>query len=125
MDKNFFLSKKKAEELLNGKILAVVTEYTIFKLDLMKDQVMFRCLLDEYTFSVFFETIRQELHTTDNDLQQFFWDALVTYCSVNIQRTEKRTYPIGEFNNHDELLDWFLIWKSCSEEERLDFIENS
>ncbi|EAY25557.1 hypothetical protein [Microscilla marina] len=125
VDKNFFLSKQQAEEYLNGKILAVITEYTIFKLDLLRDQVMFRCLLNQHTFSVFFEALQNEINASDEDLQQFFLDALITYCAINIEGEEKRAYPIGEFNNNDELLDWFLVWKSCSKEERIDFIEST
>lgn len=125
INQNFFLSRQQAEEFLNGKILAVITEYTIFKLDLMRDQVKFRCLLNQHTFSVFFEALQKEINASNEDLQQFFLDALITYCAINIEGDEKRAYPIGEFNNSDELLDWFLIWKSCSKEERIDFIEST
>lgn len=121
---NFFLSREQAEELLSNKILAVITEYTIFKLDLQIDRVMFRCLLNQYTFSIFFEAIQQEVKASEEDLQQFFWDALITYCAVNSEAKQKRSYPIGEFEDYDELLDWFLLWKNCSPQERIEFIEN-
>lgn len=124
INKFFFLSREQAEELLSGKILAVITEYTIFKLDLQMDRVMFRCLLNQYTFSIFFEAIQQEVKASEEDLQQFFWDALITYCAINLETKQKRSYPIGEFDDYDELLDWFLLWKNCSTQERIEFIEN-
>ncbi|OJJ23090.1 hypothetical protein BKI52_01705 [marine bacterium AO1-C] len=124
INQSFFLSKDQAEELLSGKILAVITEYTIFKLDLQRDQVMFRCLLNQYTFSIFFEAMQQEMKTDKEDLKHFFWDALITYCAISLKAEQKRSYPIGEFEDHDELLDWFLVWKNCSQQERIEFIEN-
>ncbi|HAS40322.1 MAG TPA: hypothetical protein DCS93_07575 [Microscillaceae bacterium] len=124
INQNFFLSKEQAEELLSGKILAVITEYTIFKLDLQRDRVLFRCLLNQNTFSIFFEAMQQEMKTNTEDLKHFFWDALITYCAISLKAEQKRSYPIGEFEDYDELLDWFLVWKNCSTKERIDFIEN-
>lgn len=124
IQETFFQSKAQAEALIKGKIIAVITEYTIFKLDLDTERVIFKCLQDMYNFDIPFKVIQDEIRATAQDFSQAFLQTLVTYCAVASPQEEKRAYPLCEFENIDALLDWFLDWMKFDETARLDYLED-
>lgn len=123
MKESFFQSKAQAESLIQGRVIAVVTEYTIFKLDLEQDRVIFGCLQNIHSFSIPFQLIQGEIKASKRDFSEAFLETLVTYCSVVSPHLEKRAYPLCEFKDMDDLLDWFLDWQAFEEEERIEYLE--
>ena len=124
LNNTYFSSKVNVEKLIQGRVIAIVTEYTIFKLDLKSDRVTFNCLKDEYTFDIFFHELQEELKLRGNDLQDSFLESLVTYCAVISDPKSKMPYPVCEFENVDTLLDWYLDWQCYTESERMDFLKS-
>jgi len=123
MKQFYFNSRKNAQSLLKNRVIGVLTEYTIYRLNLLCDGVEFRCLQDLYTFEVQFSDIKENLHLNDEDLGESFLDVLSNYCSFVSEGQSKRSYPVCDFYDMDALLDWFLAWQRCSERERLQYIE--
>jgi hypothetical protein len=111
-----------AKNLLNQKIIAIVTEYTIFKLDLKLDRVVFRCLKNEFTFEVFFVEMVQELRLKSGELKDYLLESLLTYYAVQSHRPPKLLYPVCEFESFDLLFDWFIAWEKIAETEKLAYL---
>ncbi len=120
---SYFHSQTWTEALLKDRVIAVVTEYTIFKLDLAADRVLFNCLLGEYSFEIVFEEIQKELNSKQLDFSEAMLETIITYCAVISKVPDKMLYPVCEFDTLDDLFDWFLQWANCSEEERREFLE--
>lgn len=120
----YFSSKIQVEQLIQGRIIAIITEYTIYKLDIFSDKVVFSCLQNEYTFEILFKELQEELKLRPRDFNESFLDTLVTYCAVVSDQEPRMPYPVCEFESLDKLLDWYLQWQCFSEEERLDFLKN-
>lgn len=123
MEHFYFRSRSKAKHLFTNRIIAVLTEYTIYRLNLLQNGVEFRCLQDLYTFEVEFSDIKESLEVDNEDLEEAFLDVLSNYCSFVSEGKSKRSYPVCDFLNMDTLLDWFLDWQRYSEAERLEYIE--
>ncbi|MCU0444819.1 MAG: hypothetical protein MUE85_07855 [Microscillaceae bacterium] len=112
-----------AKNLLSQKIIAIITEYTLFKLDLLSDRVVFRCLKNKFTFEILFVKIAQELRLKPRELKEFLLDSVVTYCAVQSTKPPQLLYPICEFDTLDELWDWFNAWEKLSEREKLAYLK--
>ena len=124
LNKAYFNTKIQVEKLIQGKIIAIITEYTIFKLDLATDRVIFNCLKDEYTFEIFFKELKDELNLKNQDFHDSFLESLIAYCAVVSEPETRMPYPVCEFEDFDTLLDWYLNWQCYTEPERLDFLKN-
>jgi hypothetical protein len=118
-----FTEEDFAKNLLHQKIIAIVTEYTIFKLDLGKDRVVFRCLKNQFTFEVFFEEMVKELRLKSGELKDFLLESLVVYYAVKSQHSPKLLYPVCEFESFDLLFDWFIEWEKIAEAEKLAYLK--
>lgn len=123
MTEKYFNSERRTKEFLNERIIGIITEYTIFKLNLSKDRVIFQCLQNQYSFDVLFKDMQREVNAKDNDFQEAFLATVITYCSLIEGNKDKRLYPVCEFETMDDLLDWYLDWQQCSHHERLEFLE--
>lgn len=122
--KSYFQIPQQAAALLQDKVIAIVTEYTIFRLLLRQDRVRFQCLKDLHSFDILFRNMYQDLHLRKEDFDHHFLESLVTYCATSTWDKQMRSYPICEFEDIDKLLDWYLEWEQLAEEEKLEYLES-
>ncbi len=123
LNQSYFASREQAEAYLSQhKILAIITEYTVFKLEADINAVVFRCLQNQYTFEVPYQKIEETLHTQRRDFTEAFLATVITYCALEANEQGSIAYPVCVFEQIDDLLDWFLAWQHYSEEERLDYL---
>ncbi len=121
---SFLKSRAQVQSFIGERILAVVTEYTIYKMDLELDRVVFRCLQGENTFHILFQSIQEELNANFRDFSEAFLETIISYCAVVSQENGRLTYPVCEFSTWDDLLDWYAIWLTYPEPERLKYLES-
>lgn len=125
LNQSYFASREQAESYLSQhKILAIITEYTVFKLEADTEAVVFKCLQNKYTFEVPYRKIQETLHTQPRDFTEAFLATVITYCALASDEQGRTSYPVCVFEQIDDLLDWFLAWQQYTEEERLDYLEN-
>ena len=118
-----FRSETWVRDFLKNRIIAIITEYTIFKIELGNLEVIFHCLKDEFTFSISFEEIQKELKSRKEDFSEIFLDTLITYCAVISKKKPDILYPVCEFDTIDDLLDWSLEWEKLDEKEKLVYLK--
>ncbi len=120
-----FRSRAQAESYLSKHaVIAVITEYTVFKLDAETDRVVFRCLQNQYTFEVPYEQIQATVNARKRDFTDDFLSTVITYCALIAEKQGSASYPVCAFEEMDDLLDWFLSWQKYSVEERIEYLED-
>lgn len=112
-----------ANHLLRHKIIAIITEYTIFKLDLLSDRVIFQCLKNQFTFEVLFVEMLKEIRLKPQELKRYLLDSLLTYCAIQSTQAPQILYPVCEFESFDDLLDWQTEWNKLDEAAKLKYLE--
>ncbi|NJL12999.1 MAG: hypothetical protein HC913_08405 [Microscillaceae bacterium] len=116
-----YFSHRKAAQLYFAQhpIVGIFTDYTVFKLEPGEEGVIFRCLLNQHTFVVFYEQIEKTLPPE----AEHWLQALVAFQQKSQSAQSVQTYPICEFEQMDDLLDWFWTWKQWNLSERQVFLE--
>ncbi|GAB4395552.1 MAG: hypothetical protein OHK0053_04420 [Microscillaceae bacterium] len=116
-----YFSHRQAAQLYFAQhpIVGIFTDYTVFKLEPGEEGVVFRCLLNQHTFVVFYEQLEKASFSETNNWLQ----ALVAFQKQAQSEFIKQAYPICEFAQMDDLLDWFWTWKQWSLSERQVFLE--
>lgn len=124
LNEHYFRSREQAEAYLSQHgIIAIITEYTIFKLDAETDRVIFRCLHNKHTFEVLYEQIQSTVSAKKRDFTEALLSTVITYCTLIAKEEGTLSYPVCAFEEIDDLLDWFLAWQKYSEDERLEYLE--